>query len=268
MWDTIPDVRHTISVDSLWRLGELVDLQIWPTVLDMSARFDTIEAYRAGVARADAELLTAGVLGPEGVAENLHMALSIVGGPESELQVRVFGGDGVRRISLTRRGRDHVLVLRYGDEVRIEIVSVDGIDSAAKKIVDCLGDGAAADVASVSVPSAELAARLDAATTAPEYSDTLYALGVDQRESTRLGAALADCQGYAEIVAYESFQGRTHEASGAVAIYETARGRVVGSPSVSPDGQMWTTLSAGSGHRIKQAIGLLVETLPNRRWME
>ncbi|WP_237421550.1 ESX secretion-associated protein EspG [Gordonia sp. SID5947] len=262
------DLLHTISVDALWRAGELIDVQIWPTVLDMSARYDTIDAYQAGVAEADAELRTAGLLGPEGVDENFHLALRMVTAPEVQLQARVFGEGGVRRILLARRGREHVLVLRYGSSVTVETVSVDGVDSAAQKIVSCLGAADEAKLTSVSLPTAELAERLDAATSSAEYSEVLYALGVDQQESMKLGTAFADCRGYAEIVAYETWEGRTQQASGAVAVYETARGRVVGSPSVSPDGQMWTTLSAGSGHRIKQAIGLLVETLPNGRWLD
>ncbi|MFW0783831.1 ESX secretion-associated protein EspG [Gordonia sp. CPCC 206044] len=268
MWDTASGVHQTLSADALWRVGEHLDIQIWPTVLDLSPRHDTVEAYREGAANADAELRAAGVLGSEGIDDDFHLALRIVSDPDAELQVRVFGEDGVRRISLTRRGHDHVLVLRYGESITVETVSVDGISSAAQKIVSCVGEADAADIASVSVLTDELVGRLDAATTSADYAEALYALGVDQQEAMKLGTGLADCRGYIEIVAYESWEGRTQQSSGAVAIYETARGRVVGSPSVSPDGQMWTTLSAGSGHRIKQAIGLLVETLPSGRWLE
>ena len=45
----------------------------------------------------------------------------------------------------------------------------------------------------------------------------------------------------------------------AVGVFYTKRGRIVGAPSASPSGQLWTTLKAGSDHAIKQAIGQLVE---------
>lgn len=267
MWGTALDVRYTMSADALWRAGELIDVQIWPSVLDMSMRYETVDEYQAGTARADAELREIGAFGPEGIADGLHLALRIISSPETQIHARIFSGGEVRRILLARRGLDHVQVLRMADSITIESVSVDGIDSAAQRIVACLGAGDAADVGSVSGPTVDLAARLDAAETSAQYAETLYALGINQNDSMKLGVAFADCQGYTEVVAYESVEGRSQQSSGAVAIYETARGRVVGSPSMSPDGEKWTTLSAGSGHRIKQAIAMLMETLPSGRWM-
>ncbi|MGV9709741.1 ESX secretion-associated protein EspG [Gordonia sp. NPDC003424] len=261
------DTRATLSANALWRVGELIDVQIWPSVLNMAPAYDTIEAYQDGARRADEELRAAGLLGTDGVDDGLQLALAILTRYESGLAARIFGTDGVRRVCLARRGRDHVLALRFGDSVTIETVAVDGVQTAAQRIIACLGDIAPADVGTISAPTADLARRLDEAAAPAAYSDALYALGADERESMKLGTALADCRGYTEIVAAESWEGRTQQSSGAVVIYETVRGRVVGSPSVSPDGQMWTTLSAGSGHRIKQAIGLLVETLPSGRWM-
>lgn len=267
LWDTMSNTRVTVSASALWRVGELIDVQIWPSVLNMSPAHDTIEAYRDGVRRAEEELRGAGLLGPDGVDDGLHLALQVLTRSESELQARIFGPDGIRRALLSRRGRDHVLALRFGDSITIETVSVDGIQTAAQRILSCLGDAPAADVGSISAPTGDVVRRLDEAINGAAYSDALYALGADERESMKLGTALADCRGYTEIVAGESWEGRTQQSSGAVVIYETVRGRVVGSPSVSPDGQLWTTMSAGSGHRIKQAIGLLVETLPSGQWM-
>ncbi|MFW0797738.1 ESX secretion-associated protein EspG [Gordonia sp. CPCC 205515] len=267
MWDTTSDTRVTVSADALWRVGELIDVQIWPSVLNMSLAYDTIEAYQDGMRRAEDELRGAGLLGPEGVDDGLHLALQVLTRSECGLQARIFGTDGVRRVALARRGRDHVLALRFGDSITIETVAVDGVQTAAQRIIACLGDATAADVGSISAPTGDVVRRLDEATTPAGYTDALYALGADEREAMKLGTALADCHGYTEIVAVESWEGRTQQSSGAVVVYETVRGRVVGSPSVSPDGQMWTTLSAGSGHRIKQAIGLLVETLPSGQWM-
>ena len=267
-WGTALDVRQLISADALWRAGQLVGIQTWPSVLDLGPRFDTVDAYQRALREAEAELRDAGLLGVEGVDDSLHFALQTVAAPQSQLQARVYGEAGVRRISLTRHGFEHVLVLQYGDSCTLETVAVDGTASAAARVSACLGDVGAANVGAVSLPTDELARRLDEATDAADYAETLYAMGVDQRESAVFGAAFGECSGFTEIVAAESHHnGTQQQSSGAVVIYETARGRVVASPSMSPDGLRWTTLSAGSGHRIRQAIGLLVETLPSGRWM-
>ncbi|GAC69339.1 hypothetical protein GS4_23_01360 [Gordonia soli NBRC 108243] len=267
MYGTMSDVRAALSVDALWRVGELLDVQTWPAVLDLRARHDTVEAHHAAATRAEQELAAAGLVRHGAVDDALTLAVRTVADPESQCEARIFGADGIRRVSLTRRGLDHVLVLRKDESITIETVSIDGTATLAARIAACLGPAEPADVGAVSAPTAELASRLDSCTDAGEFADTLSAIGVDRREAVVYGAAFAERHGYAEIVASEFVEGRTQQSSGSVAVYETVRGRVVASPSWSPDGQMWTTLSAGSAHRIKQAIGLLVETLPNRRWM-
>jgi len=62
-------------------------------------------------------------------------------------------------------------------------------------------------------------------------------------------------------------EGRISRRSVAVGVFYTKRGRIVGAPSASPSGQLWTTLKAGSDHAIRQAIGQLVE-LSAERWEE
>lgn len=266
-WGTASAVRATLSSDAMIRLGELLDVQVWPPVLAIENTHDTEAAHRAAMERADAELRGAGFLTIDGVADDLHLAVQIIAAPETQLEARTYADTGVRRMSLLRRGHDHVLVLRYADEVTIETVFVDGVQSAGAQLTGLLGDAAALDLpASVSAPTDDLVERLDGASDAAEYTDALYTVGVDGRNAPILGGALGALSGHTEVVASQTWEGTTQQTSGAVVIYETARGRVVASPSMSPDGRRWTTFAAGTGHRIRQAIGLLVETLPSGRW--
>ena len=266
-WGAASAVRATFSTDAMVRLGELLDVQVWPPVLAIESTHDTELSHRAAMDRADAELRGAGFLTVEGIVDDLQLAIQIIAAPESQLEARSYTEAGVRRMSLLRSGHDHVLALRFGNEVTIETVSVEGAASAAAQLTALLGDGAALDLAaSISAPTDDLVDRLDAASGMQEYTDALYTIGVDARNAATLGGALGSLQGHTEVVASQMWEATTQQSSGAVVIYETARGRVVASPSMSPDGRRWTTFAAGTGHRIRQALGLLVETLPSGRW--
>ena len=72
---------------------------------------------------------------------------------------------------------------------------------------------------------------------------------------------------FAEIVYYalDDDEDLIARSPAAVGVFYTKRGRIVAGPSVSPAGQLWTTLKAGSDHAISQAIGQLVE-LSGGRW--
>lgn len=98
-------------------------------------------------------------------------------------------------------------------------------------------------------------------------SDRIRALGADTRTAMMLGSALAARLAFAEIVYYalDADLDRVARSAGAVGLFYTKRGRIVGAPSSSPSGQLWTTLKPGSDYTVKQAIGQLVE-LSGYRW--
>jgi hypothetical protein len=100
-------------------------------------------------------------------------------------------------------------------------------------------------------------------------SDRIRALGAEARTAMLLGSALASRLAFAEIVYYalDGEADRISRCPAAVGVFYTKRGRIVGAPSASPNGQLWTTLKAGSDHAIKQAVGQLVE-LSTERWEE
>ena len=104
---------------------------------------------------------------------------------------------------------------------------------------------------------------------AAQLADRVRALGAEPRAAMVLGSALSSRMAFAEIVYYalDDDEGRISRRSVAVGVFYTKRGRIVGAPSASPSGQLWTTLKAGSDHAIRQAIGQLVE-LSAERWEE
>lgn len=272
MWikDVVPEYHVTLS--EIDYLAKLLDIQTWPAVLDVAPVHDTAEERAAAHASASRDLLDAGILGTDacstaGVTEPLADALAVLANPEAVVELRRYGIEMSARMCLARNGGRHVVAHQRPDGLTIRMLGAVDASEVGPLIAAELGAVSAANVQSISVPAAELRERLDRAVTAADYSDELYAVGATHAAAARYAAAFESCVGHAEIIAREAGPGRQSRTTGAVAVYDTARGRIVASPTTSPDGRIWTTLSAGTPHRIAQATGLLMETLPTGRWM-
>lgn len=258
----------TLTNDSLLAVADRLGVQTLPLVLAVGPRQDTFEAWRAARDAAVDELAAAGLLDAYGDVEpGLADAVHILAQPEAELVARSYGDDDPRRICLARRGTGHAGAVRIGSTFEITTSTIDGSDrELARLLLAALPPCAPAEIAAVSVVAEELAMRLDGAATSSQYVDAMYALGIDAHQATVLGAAFGTCRGYTEIVALVHHDGLTTRAPGAVAVYDTARGRIVVAPSTAPDGQVWSTITPGTDHRLTQAVGALLEGLPGGGW--
>jgi hypothetical protein len=253
-------------------LAILLDHQTWPLVLDVAPAHDRADARAAAHAAAAHDLTDSGILSGDpfaraGVIDLVADALAILANPDVVLEVRRYGVEGSMRSCVARGGARHVLAHRTPEGLTIRTVSITDVAELGVLVASELGPGSAADVPAISAPAADVRERLDGAITAADYADALYAIGATQVEATTYAAAFESCVGHSEIVAVESGPGSRSRTAGAVAIYDTVRGRIVASPTASPDGRIWTTLSTGTPHRIAQATALLMETLPTGRWM-
>ncbi|SIS15603.1 ESX secretion-associated protein EspG [Williamsia sterculiae] len=259
---------ETVLTAAQWtRLGEHADVQTWPVVLDLEPRFDT-HAERAAAARDhDAALTAAGLFDHGEVDADLRSALTVVADPERMLAVRRFAGDGTVRACLARRGDAHVWLVRTGDTIRLRRPGVADDTDIVALITTLLGAHDTPDFVGISAPAEELAGRLNSCETTANYADALYAVGAGQQDAVVVASALQACDAHTEIVAEQRVDGVVSSSLGALAIFESPRGRIVAGPSMSPDGRVWTTLSRGTSHRIGQALHLLIETLPDSRWM-
>ncbi|MFD4354879.1 ESX secretion-associated protein EspG [Nocardia sp. NPDC058519] len=258
----------TLTNDSLLAVADRLGVQTLPLVLAVRPQQDTMEAWQAARDSAVAELGDRGIFDEYGDVEpGLADALHILTQPDAELSGRSFHATETRRICLARRGNRHASVVRTGPEFEIATSGIDGSAAElARSLLAALPDCAPAEVAGTSVPADDLARRLDAANTTSDYVDAMYALGIDAHDATVLGAAFGSCHGYTEIVAAVHHDGLTTQAPGAVAVYDTARGRIVVAPMTAPDGRLWSTITPGTDHRLTQAIGALLEGLPGGRW--
>ncbi|MEV0252248.1 ESX secretion-associated protein EspG [Nocardia sp. NPDC050712] len=259
-----------VTNDGLLAVADRLGVQTLPLVLAVGPQQDSFDEWTAAQRRAVTELRGSGVLDEEGeVSHDLSDALFTLAQPDRELVARVFtGADTVTRICLARRGEQHALAVRSGDSFDITTVWSDSTGKALlRPLADALGACPPAEVANFTALAGDLSERLSAAETSADYADALYALGAPDRDATTYGMAFASCHAYAEIVAYAHEDGVSTRPPGAVAVYDTGRGRIVVAPGIAPDQQVWSTVTPGTDHRIAQAIAALIESLPGGRWL-
>jgi len=231
-------------------------------VLDVRLRYPTVTAREAAVDRATRNLVSRrlvadGVVDPEWV-----VVLQALARPDRELAVRLVTPDGMARISVVRRGSVGVLARRIGDDISVRTLGA-GADlrSVTGAVLAELPAARAAEVVPVGAPTPEMAERLWGTGDPRELADRIRGLGVEAQAAMALGSALGSREAFAEIVSYAlaDEEGRIRRAPGAVAVFYTKRGRLVAAPSMSPAGQLWTTLKSGTDHAVGQAIGQLAE---------
>lgn len=259
----------TLTNDALLAVADRIGVQTLPLALAVGPQQDSFEEWQRAQESAVAALVGAGLIDSEGeVDPELADVLFTLAHPEQELAARIYTGSESRRVCVVRRGHAHAVAVRSGDEFEVRAVWTDG--SAAdlvRPLLAAMDACSPAEIPHFSVPAAELAERLDAATTSSELTDALYALGATDRDATTLGLTFGATHAYAEIVACAHEDGVTTRAPGAVAVYDTARGRIVAAPMVSPDQQVWSTVTPGTDHRVAQAVATLIEGLPGGRWL-
>ncbi|MFC8042681.1 ESX secretion-associated protein EspG [Nocardia sp. NPDC057353] len=259
----------TLTNDGLLALAQRLGVQTMPLVLAVGPRHDSYAEWQRAQAEAVTELTGAGLLDGAGeVADDIAAALFVLAQPECQLAARTITADGVRRSCLARRGEQHAVAIRDGDTYQVRSIWLDGSNAAAgTPLLAALDPCPPAAVPALSAPADELAARLDAAETADDYIDACYHSGAPERDAVVLGSAFAATRACTEIVALAHGDGVTTRAPGAVAVYDTERGRMVAAPSVAPDQRLWTTVTTGSDHRVAHAITALLEGLPGGRWL-
>ncbi|MGW4529497.1 ESX secretion-associated protein EspG [Nocardia sp. NPDC004340] len=259
----------TLTNDGLIALAGHLGVQTLPLVLSVGPRQEAYQDWQEAQEQARADLRARRIVDAHGdVDTDTATTLFTLAQPDRELAMRVHAADGQLRVCVARRADSHAVAIRRGDTLDLNPLWSDGSgDSLARPLLDALGPCPPADLAAFSAESADLAERLDTATTSEDYASTVYTLGVPDTDATAYGLALSATHSYAEIVAYAYADGLTDRSPGAVAVYDTAQGRIVAAPGVAPDQQLWSTLTPGSDHRIAQSISALIDSLPGGRWL-
>ncbi|OBA63496.1 hypothetical protein A5647_04930 [Mycobacterium sp. 1100029.7] len=253
--------RLTLTEDQLRVAASRSGVDDLPTVLLSRSRHSTVDRREAAFDRAARELLSCRLITEGRVHPELEMVLQALQRPDRELAMRVVTPDGTARVCVVRRGTLCVLARRIGDEIMLRIIEhgTELRDGAAALLAE-LPQSRAADIHPVGAPMAEMSACLSGTHDTFELADGIRRLGAEPHAAMLLGAALGTRQAFAEVVysALAEDKDRISRVPAAVALYYTKRGRVIGAPSASPTGELWTTLKAGSDQAFVQAIGQLV----------
>jgi hypothetical protein len=238
------------------------------SVLGLRPRHVTVDARKAAVNHAVHTLTRRGVIVDGVVDPETSAVLHALQRPDRELVMRLVTPDGLGRISVVRRGAASVMARRVGEHLDVRVLrpSLRLCDSVSTLLGE-LPTGPPAAVEPVGAPLAEMTEALSESHDPLVLADRIRALGAPQRAAMLLGAALGSRQAFAEIVYSALIEGEDVIARvpAAVAVFYTARGRVIAVPSVSPSGQLWSTLKPGSDQVFGQAISQLVE-LSAERW--
>ena len=262
--------HFVVTDDEMHVIASRLGVQALPVVLGLRPRHATETDLYAAVDHATRSLSGRGLISDGEIAADLVPLIRALQRPERELAMRLVTPDGIARVAVIRHGAQCISALRVDGKIAIE--SAEGpptLAQAAGALLRQLPASPAADIDPVGAPLDAAADALSDTHDAALLSDRIRALGADARTAILLGSALASRQAFAEIVYYalDGDEGRISRHPIAVGVFYTKRGRIVGAPSASPSGQLWTTLKAGSDHAIRHAVGQLVE-LSAERWEE
>lgn len=258
----------TLTDDELQVVGERAGIQGFPTVLSVRPRYERVDALEAAFDAATRSLVARGLIVDGAIDPELAPILRALRRPERELAMRLVTPDGIARVCVIRCGGWGVVARRVGDNISLQVTDGGaGLSWATHALLGQLPRAEAADVTAVGGPTEIVTRNLIGTHDARLLADRVRALGAEPRAAMVLGAALSSRMAFAEIVYYTLCreQDRITRRPAAVGVFYTKKGRIVGAPSASPSGQLWTTLKPGSDHTIGQAISQLVE-LSTDQW--
>lgn len=256
LWD-----RLSLTEDQLRVAASRVGVHDLPTVLRLRSRHSTVDRRDAALAQASRELSSRRLLVGDEVHPDLVPVLQALERPDRELAMRMVTPDGTARVSMVRRGTLCVLTRRIGVDIFLRIVPHGNeLRDVALALRAELPPGRPADIVPVGAPLRMMSECLTGTHDALELADRIRTLGAEPDAALALGTALASRQAFVEVVysALADYEDRISRRPAAVAVFYTKRGRIIGAPSASPTGELWTTLKPGSDHVFGQAIGQLV----------
>ncbi|HET6733222.1 ESX secretion-associated protein EspG [Mycobacterium sp.] len=262
--------RFVVTDDELQVMASRVGVQALPVVLGMRPRHSTETALLEAADRATRALTARGLIHDGEATPELASLLRALQRPDRELAMRLVTPEGIAGVAVVRQGAQCISARRVANEVLLEVIEGEAtLAAAAQALVRHLPAAPTAEISPVGAPLDAASEALSGTHDAALLSDRIRALGAEPRTAMLLGSALATRLAFAEIVYYalDADADLISRCPAAVGVFYTKRGRIVGAPSASPSGQLWTTLKAGSDHAIKQAVRQLVE-LSTERWEE
>lgn len=259
---TLVAERFCLPLDQVLAAAARIGGEEFPAVLALRSEYLTVEAREAALSRGDCALVARQLMADGMVHPDLAAMLRTLRRPARELAMRLVTPDGLARFCIVRDGVRSVLVRRVGADFTFCSIGAHlEFGDVATALVSELPNARPADISPVSAPLQDVVQTLSGTHDPIALADRIRALGVESDSAMLLGTALGARHAFAEIVYYALAEAQDHivRGSGAVGVFYTKRGRIVGAPSVSPSGETWSTLKSGTARAISQAIGQLIE---------
>ncbi|MBF6455911.1 ESX secretion-associated protein EspG [Nocardia cyriacigeorgica] len=262
-----------LNVDAALALQDLTGIDDYPPVLALLPNiYDEDDHARVRAVVLD-ELETAGIVEDGRVHPVVRQWLHCLDRPDAELVVRVIdrgqGDDNMAmlRMSLVRQGEQHVLAVRCDDHVVIQPVFVEGrsLETLAAAVVAAVGPCPPLEFEPLSATEEQLG---EVPSEQTERRQALLELGAHRQTAGVLSRVMDEVVRRAEIVMFEHHDGVQAVPKVSSAVLDTVSGRIVVTPSVAMDGQLWTTYLPGDDSAIATAVAALVELLPGRSWFD
>ncbi|MEV2226051.1 ESX secretion-associated protein EspG [Nocardia vinacea] len=262
-----------LNVDAALLLQRLVGIDSYPPVLALLPNIYRPEDRDRVDAVVGAQLTEAGVLEDGVVNPVVAQWLRCLYRPDVELVARILdaGSDdeppAMLRLSLVRAGETHVLAVRSDDHVVIQSVFQPDrqLGTLTAALTAALGP----------VP----ALRFEPITATPEQFGevpddqgerrrALVELGAEPHTAGVLSRVIDKVIRRAEVLVLEHHDGREAQPEASVSVLDTESGRIIVTPSIAMDGQLWSTYAPGDEAALHAGIGALVDFLPSRSWFE
>ncbi|RDI54533.1 ESX secretion-associated protein EspG [Nocardia mexicana] len=266
-------VAVDLNVDAALLLKDLVGIDSYPAVLGLMPNIYRLEDRDRVHAVVAEELAEAGILGDDGVHPAVAQWLQCLYRPDMELVAHILdvGEDGVPGtmllMSFVRSGDVHVLAVRCGDHVVIQPVFQEGeqLDTVAAAVTAALGPAPALRFDPVAAPLEQIH---ELASESDERRRDLLELGAQPHTAGMLTRVLNEVVRRAEVVLVEHRDGGSAQTEVCLNVLDTPSGRIVVTPSMAMDGQVWSTYAPGDEAAIRGGIAALLELLPGRSWFE
>lgn len=266
------------SIHEMLLLQKLLGISEYPKALQVELPVSSLaDITEEAITRAEAEARVSlseqsVIAGNDVIDPTINSWLRVLRRPDIELSTRLWRQHAYLLVSVLRRGPEHLLVMRYGDNITLQPLNdgtpITAVSQLIAPVLDILGHGDTASFEPINLLVAQAKEINDRVAAGAEMYDELIVAGASPESAQFLATHLADPDKMwrAEISALEYRPGREVLSTVGVGVFDTSAGRIVAAPLQALDERMWTTLTPGSHARIIKAVELIIETLPTKNW--
>jgi hypothetical protein len=236
------DLREPVTIsalefDVLW---EHLRLETMPLVLKVPSPGKT-HAERADLERrAWASLDSRGLGRPVSLDPTLEDLLHLLNRPQSEVDGRLWLGRSVRVLAAAK-GQSGVLAVLDNEQLTLRAASSEGLPREALSVLPPCQPGTGH---SITLPSADLVAAAERATSTQDLEQALRGRGLRQDDAHALGEMLADAGNRGQFgTAVRDKWGKRVRPDRVVAFFDNPAGRYVQMRRATAGQEPWSTVS-------------------------